>query len=44
MKTGKVEPYVGLLLGAGFINKNPTGNDPSITKFALGLRLGATSG
>src|SRR6185295_7145028 len=43
MKTGQVEPYAGVLLGAvGYVNRNPAVNEPtSATKFALGFRLGA---
>ena len=42
-KTGKVEPYGSFLIGAAyFSNKTPAPGDPSsVTKFALGFRLGA---
>ena len=41
-KEGKVEPYGSLLVGASyFSNKTPVTGDPSsVTKFALGFRLG----
>ncbi len=42
MKTGKVEPYGGLLLGAAvYTNQHPQpGDETSKTKFSLGGRLG----
>ena len=41
-KEGKVEPYGSFLIGASyFSNKTPVSGDPSsVTKFALGFRLG----
>ena len=41
-KEGKVEPYGSFLIGASyFSNKTPVAGDPSsVTKFALGFRLG----
>jgi hypothetical protein len=42
IKTGKIEPFGGLLVGVAFFNdKSPQpGEESSITKFSLGGRLG----
>lgn len=44
VKKGKAEPYGGFLIGAASFNNQepqPTDQTTNITKFALGLRLGA---